>query len=49
MSGAQEVTMALAVCLSKVPVLPKKLLEESLPGVGRALFKEVMLAKNKGS
>jgi hypothetical protein len=31
--------LAVAVGLSKVPVLPQKLLEELLPGVGSALFK----------
>jgi hypothetical protein len=47
MPEAQKVTLALAVCLSEVPVLPKKLLEENLPSVSRALFKEMVLAKNK--
>jgi hypothetical protein len=32
-------TLAVAVGLGKVPVLPKKLLEELLPGIRRALFK----------
>jgi hypothetical protein len=32
-------TLAVAVGLGKVPVLPKKLLEELLPGVRGALFK----------
>jgi hypothetical protein len=32
-------TLAVAVGLSKLPVLPQKLLEELLPGVSSALFK----------
>ena len=47
MPEAQEFTLALAVCLSEVPVLPKKLLKEDLPSVSRGLFKEMMLAESK--
>jgi hypothetical protein len=32
-------TLAVAVGLSKVPMLPQKLLKEALPGVRRVLFK----------
>jgi hypothetical protein len=32
-------TLAVAVGLGKVPMLPEKLLEELLPGIRRALFK----------
>jgi hypothetical protein len=38
-------TFTLAVRLRKLPVLPQKLLEEMLPGVGGALLKETMLRK----
>jgi hypothetical protein len=37
--------LAVAVGLSEIPVLPQKLLEEMLPGVGRALFKRKISEK----
>jgi hypothetical protein len=39
MPEAKGLTLAVAVGLGKVPVLPKKLLEELLPGVRDALSK----------
>jgi hypothetical protein len=35
----KELTLAAAVGLGKIPVLPQELLKEALPGVCRALFK----------
>jgi hypothetical protein len=40
-------TLALAVGLSKLPVLPQKLLEELLPGVSSALFKGKIVVRKK--
>jgi hypothetical protein len=39
MPEAGKLTLAFAMRLRKVPMLPQKLLEEALPGVRRALFK----------
>jgi hypothetical protein len=39
MPEAKGLTLAVAVSLGEIPVLPEKLLEELLPGVRRALFK----------
>jgi hypothetical protein len=43
MPEAKRLTLAFAMCLREVPVLPKKLLEELLPGVCHALFKRKQL------
>jgi hypothetical protein len=41
----QKVTSALRVCLSKLLVLPKKLLKEDLPAVSCVLFKTRKLVR----
>jgi hypothetical protein len=40
MPEAERLTLAFAVCLREVPVLPKELLEELLPDVRHALLKQ---------
>jgi hypothetical protein len=45
MPEPQRFTLALVVCLSEVPVLPKKLLKEDLLSVSHGLIKKKMLVK----
>jgi hypothetical protein len=46
MPAEQKYTLALVVCLHKLPMLPQELLKEGLPSVSRELFKAKKIRKS---